>query len=210
MPNWDITPIAKETPLWQYETPTMNHGGGSAVYYATQTPLSPSYTNTSSCHSTLNSPLTAGFPQDARYTPQPVTPLYENISKPSNRPVSLQLQPPVAVANELMDEDGDSDTCSWEPKVAIPRPTRPMHRRSASANEVLARNAKRAHTVVVSHPLTAFHLVMSIVHVSMLPFFSSMLWLHPLTSLLHFRGLLCIKVLNLFLFCCRRRIIVNG
>lgn len=49
-----------------------------------------------------------------------------------------------------MEEEEESDTCSWGPKVAISRPTRPIHRRSASANEVISRNAKRAHTVVVS------------------------------------------------------------
>ena len=150
MPSWDTTPIAREAPLWQYTSPLMNHGGNQSAYYPSQMPLSPSYTNPSS----INSPLSAGFPVDARYIPQQVvTPLEDNMRK-SHRPVSLQLQlqQTYTQAEDVMDEDEDSDGCSWEPKVAIPRPVRPMHRRSVSANEaMLSKSAKRAHTVVVSH-----------------------------------------------------------
>ena len=70
--------------------------------------------------------------------------------RPSKRPT-----PPALQLNEDDDMDEDSDEISWEPRTPIglgqstAAPVRPpMHRRAQSSNEVLTRDAKRAHTVV--------------------------------------------------------------
>jgi hypothetical protein len=166
-------------PIWQYTAAALNQGDNSIPYYPNETPLSPSYTNPSSVPSALNSPIVAGFPHDARLVPQPLTPLYDGSNKSLN--VHLPRSPQHGLKDEEMEEEEDSDTYSWEPKSTVPKQTGPPHRRTQSANEVSARNAKRAHTVVVRYLDPTFALF-STSGTSHFPFTLKPLSTHPSNS----------------------------
>ena len=140
-----------EIPIWQYTAAALNPGDHSIAYYPTDPPITPSCTNPSPVLSAINSPNVAVFPKDARFAPQPLTPIYDSSTNLPNPPSSqTPLNSVDAEKDEEMEEE-DSDSYSWDPNSSssAPKSAKSGHRRAHSANEISLRNAKRAHTVVV-------------------------------------------------------------
>ncbi|KAH6709176.1 hypothetical protein DL95DRAFT_9919 [Leptodontidium sp. 2 PMI_412] len=151
MSNWETTattPTEMPLGLWQYTAAALNTGELGSPYFPNESPISPHATFQSSLTSTTNSPRGLQFSNDGRFAP--LAPSVERHVRPSKRPI-----PPALQLNEDDDMDEDSDEISWEPRTPITvghstaSSVRPqMHRRAKSTNEVLTRDAKRAHTVV--------------------------------------------------------------
>ncbi|KAK0126503.1 hypothetical protein ONS95_008099 [Cadophora gregata] len=149
--TWETTattPTEVPLGLWQYTAAALNSGELGTSYFAHASPISPHPTLQSTLSSTTNSPRGVQFPSDGRFAP--LAPTIEQHIRPSKRPT-----PPALQLNEDDEMDEDSDEISWEPRTPIgvgqstAAPVRPpMHRRVKSSNEVLTRDAKRAHTVV--------------------------------------------------------------
>ncbi|KAL2072621.1 hypothetical protein VTL71DRAFT_11964 [Oculimacula yallundae] len=151
MLNWETTATTPtEMGLWQYTAVALNSGGelGSS-YFPNESPVS-AYSNFNSAFSsTTNSPRGFQGSNHGRFPP------LEPIAKRRFRS-SKHMVPPALQLNEDNEmEEEDSDETPWEPRT--PRgigystlsPKRPkMHRRAKSSNEVLTRDARRAHTVV--------------------------------------------------------------
>jgi len=147
-------------PIWQYTAIPVDFQAGVQVqiphnfqYYPNDSP-SPYSNNPASSvgsvQSSVNSPQPPFFQADPRFTP--LTPIYD---APANIPTQPQFQLPIfgeKVEREEMIEDEESDEFSWDPlsPTGPPRTTngKNIHRRTKSASEASARNAKRAHTVV--------------------------------------------------------------
>jgi hypothetical protein len=141
-------------PILQYTTAALNQGDLSISCYANDSPIIPYENPIASAPSTLSSANTAGYPQNARFTP--VTPAYNNnVERPGKvRPLGPQqvLQTyEETPENEDLIEDEDSEGYLWETNPSSTGPSsssRPTHRRTHSANDIVSKNAKRAHTVV--------------------------------------------------------------
>lgn len=134
--------------LWQYTAAALNSGELGTSYFPNESPISPHSNFRSSLSSTTNSPREVQFLRDGRFAP--LVPSNERHMRPSKRPI-----PPALQLNEDDEMDEDSDEISWEPRTPIgiglstASPAKPQtHRRVKSSNEVLTRDAKRAHTVV--------------------------------------------------------------
>tara|TARA_R110002060_G_scaffold64665_1_gene73750 strand:- start:348 stop:983 length:636 start_codon:yes stop_codon:yes gene_type:complete len=151
MSAWETiatTPTEMPLGLWQYTAAALNSGELGTSYFPHGSPISPHPNLQPTLSSTTNSPRGVHFPHDGRFAP--LAPSIEQHMRPSKRPT-----PPALQLNEDDDMDEDSDEISWEPRTPIglgqstAAPVRPpMHRRAKSSNEVLTRDAKRAHTVV--------------------------------------------------------------
>ncbi|KAH7417371.1 hypothetical protein BKA64DRAFT_299018 [Cadophora sp. MPI-SDFR-AT-0126] len=151
MSNWDTTattPTEMPLGLWQYTAAALNTGELGTSYFPQGSPISPHPNLQSTLSSRTNSPRGVHFPSDGRFAP--LAPSIEQHTRSSTRPT-----PPALQLNEDDEMDEDSDEISWEPRTPIgigqstAAPVRPsMHRRAKSSNEILTRDAKRAHTVV--------------------------------------------------------------
>lgn len=144
--NWEAA-ATPEMPIWQYTATALSSGDLGSSYYPNESPISSHSNLPCSLPSTTRSPSGVHFP-DGGFTP--VAPSSEQYIPPLKRPIPQALQ--LRVNPDDDDMEDDSDGVSWEPKtpngLSANTPMRPVHRRAKSSNEVLTRDAKRAHTVV--------------------------------------------------------------
>lgn len=96
----------------------------------------------------MPSPTSPGFSPDPRYSS---TPGYDALADIANNPLQRsRINVSETTDNNEIMEDEDLDGFPWgpEPAIATRASIKPRHRRRFSKTEALARNAKRAHTIV--------------------------------------------------------------